>query len=197
MRPAFWPNTPDILAGPLRRGPRAAFEVRLLLAALLVPTYGIYSGYELCENEPASELNEEYLHSEKYEIKDRDYSAPGSLAALVRRTNEIRRAHPTLWALRDVAFHGSDDDEHFLVWSRGRLDGEEGDALLVVANLDPHEAHETTVRLDLSALGLAHGVPYHLTDELTGDRYTWEGDAAYVRLDPQAGQVAHVLSLAR
>jgi starch synthase (maltosyl-transferring) len=192
MRPAFWPNTPDILAGPLRRGPRSAFAVRLVLASLLVPTYGIYSGYELCENEPASERNEEYLHSEKYEVKDRDYGAPGSIAPLIRQINEVRRRHPRLWALRDVHFHGSDDDEHVLVWSRGRV---EDDALLVVANLDPHHARETTVRLDLGALGIPPGVPFHLTDELTGDHYTWTGDAAYVRLDPAADQVAHVFSV--
>jgi starch synthase (maltosyl-transferring) len=95
-----------------------------------------------------------------------------------------------------VHFHGSDDDEHFLVWSRGRRAGDEGDVLLVVVNLDPHQAHETTVRLDLAALGLPSGTPYRLTDELTGDQFTWTGDAAYVRLDPHAGQVAHVLSLA-
>jgi starch synthase (maltosyl-transferring) len=192
MRPAFWPNTPDILAGPLRRGPRSAFAVRLVLASLLVPTYGIYSGYELCENEPASARNEEYLHSEKYEVKDRDYGAPGSIAPLIRQINEVRRRHPRLWALRDVHFHGSDDDEHVLVWSRGRV---EDDALLVVANLDPHHARETTVRLDLGALGIPPGVPFHLTDELTGDHYTWTGDAAYVRLDPAADQVAHVFSV--
>ena len=99
MRPAFWPNTPDILAGPLRRGPRAAFALRLVLAATLVPTYGIYSGYELCENEPASESNEEYLHSEKYELKDRDFAAFDSLAPFVRRAQrDPPRATPSVWA---------------------------------------------------------------------------------------------------
>ncbi len=193
MRPAFWPNTPDILAGPLRRGPRAAFALRLLLAATLVPTYGIYSGYELCENEPASESNEEYAHSEKYELKDRDYAAYDSLSPLIRRVNEIRRAHPGLWSLRDVRFHHSDDDQ-LLVYSRGHA---ASDLLLCVVNTDPHHAHETTVRIDLGALGLpAHG-SYHLVDELTGEAYTWSGDAAYVRLDPGAGQVAHLFHVTR
>jgi starch synthase (maltosyl-transferring) len=177
----------------LRRGPRAAFALRFVLAATLVPTYGIYSGYELCENEPAGELNEEYLHSEKYELKDRDFGAFDSLAPLLRRVNEVRSAHPGLWALRDVRFHHSDDDEHFLVYSRGNL--ARGDALLVVVHLDPHHAHETTVRLDLGALGLPPGTPYGLTDELTGETYTWTGADAYVRLDPAAGQVAHLFSL--
>ena len=192
MRPAFWPNTPDILSGPLRRGPRAAFELRLVLAATLVPTYGIYSGYELCENEPAAEINEEYLHSEKYELKERDFAAFDSLAPLIRRVNEIRRAHPSVWGLRDVRFHHSDDDEHFLVYSRGHADR---DLVLVVVNLDPHGVHETTVRLDLGAIGVPPATPFQVTDELTGETYTWSGPDAYVRLDPGAGQVAHVLSV--
>ncbi len=121
MRPAFWPNTPDILSGPLRRGPRGAFALRLVLAATLVPTYGIYSGYELCENEPAGEGNEEYAHSEKYELKERDYAAHDTLAPFIARCNEVRRAHPDLWALRDIRFHHSDDDQ-VLVYSRGHVD---------------------------------------------------------------------------
>jgi starch synthase (maltosyl-transferring) len=194
MRPAFWPNTPDILGGPLRRGPRSAFALRLVLAATLVPTYGIYSGYELCENEPASESNEEYLHSEKYELKDRDYTAFDSLAPLLRRINASRRAHPDVWALRDLRFHHSDDDVHFLAYTRGHADG---DLLLVVVNLDPHQAHDTTVRLDLGAVGLPPATPYRLHDELSGDDYTWTGDAGFVRLDPAAGQVAHVFHVTR
>ncbi len=193
MRPAFWPNTPDILSGPLRRGPRSAFALRLVLAATLVPTYGIYSGYELGENEPASESNEEYLHSEKYELKDRDFGADGSLAPLVQRVNEVRRAHPGLWALRDIRFHHCDDGEHLLAYSRGRAD--RGDLLLVVVNLDPHAAHETTIRLDLGALGLPPSTPYRVVDELTGDTYTWTGADQYVRLDPTVGQVAHVFDV--
>jgi starch synthase (maltosyl-transferring) len=193
MRPAFWPNTPDILAGALRRGPRSAFAIRLVLAATLVPTYGIYSGYELCENEPASESNEEYAHSEKYELKDRDYTAFDSLAPVIRQVNQIRRAHPSVWALRDIRFHHS-DDEQVLVYSRGHADS---DLLLCVVNLDPHHAHETTVRLDLVALGLPTQGHYQVLDELTGETYTWSGDAAYVRLDPIAGHVAHLFHVTR
>ena len=94
MRPNFWPNTPDILSGPLRGGPPAAFALRLVLAATLAPSYGIYSGYELCENEPASPDNEEYLGSEKYELKHRDFSRRGTLAPLVKAVNATRRRHP-------------------------------------------------------------------------------------------------------
>jgi starch synthase (maltosyl-transferring) len=193
MRPAFWPNTPDILSGPLRRGPRSAFALRLVLAATLVPTYGMYSGYELCENEPASESNEEYAHSEKYEIKDRDYGAFDTLAPFIARCNEVRRSHPGLWDLRDIRFHHS-DDEQLIVYSRGQVDT---DLLLCVVNMDPVQAHESTVRLDLGALGLSNGAAYQLHDELTGERYTWSGEANYVRLDPVAGQVAHLFHVTR
>ena len=194
MRPSFWPNTPDILDDiVLRNAPPAAFALRFVLAATLVPLYGIYSGYELCENEPASETNTEYLHSEKYELKHRDYDDPSSLAPLIRSMNEIRRRHPTVWTLPDVRFHHS-DDERFLVYSRGHADT---DLLLCVVLLDPHAAHDTTVRLDLGALGLPTDRPYQCHDELTGDTYVWGGESAYVRLDPVHGQVAHVLHVTR
>ena len=191
MRPAFWPNTPDILSGPLRQGPRSAFALRLVLAATLVPTYGIYSGFELCENEPASEKNEEYAASEKYELKDRDYTAVDSLAPMVKVMNGIRRNHPDLWALRDIQFHHS-DNEQLLVYTRGHADRE---LLLCVVNLDPDEAQETIVRLDLAAIGLSQALPYRVNDELSGDAYTWRGADNFVRLDPAVGQVAHVFSV--
>src|SRR5205807_684184 len=96
MRPNFWPNTPDILSGPLRNGPPAAFAGRLVLAATLSPSWGMYSGFELCENEPASPANEEYRHSEKYEIRTRNFEQPGTLAPLATSINAIRRKHPAL-----------------------------------------------------------------------------------------------------
>ncbi|MDQ2649864.1 MAG: alpha-1,4-glucan--maltose-1-phosphate maltosyltransferase, partial [Actinomycetota bacterium] len=179
---------PDILSGPLRRGPRAAFALRYVLAATLVPTYGVYSGYELGENEPASESNEEYAHSEKYELKDRDYTAPDSLAPLLRAVNAIRRRHPDVWGLRDIRFHHS-DNEQFLAYSRGHADRS---LLLCIVNLDPEHPQDTIVRLDLGAMGLSHSVPYQVIDELTGDSYTWRGPDNYVRLDPAADQVAHI-----
>jgi starch synthase (maltosyl-transferring) len=188
MRPSFWPNTPDILDEHLRNAPPSAFALRFILAATLVPLYGVYSGYELCENEPASLTNTEYLHSEKYEIKKRDYDAPGSLAPLFRTVNDIRRRHDGVWSLRDIRFHHS-DNEQVLAYSRGHASR---DLLLCVVNLDPHDAQVTMVRLDLGALGLPHDVRYHLRDELTGDTYEWHGEAGYVRLDPAAGHVAHI-----
>ncbi|MEQ1786281.1 MAG: alpha-1,4-glucan--maltose-1-phosphate maltosyltransferase [Acidimicrobiales bacterium] len=193
MRPSFWPNTPDILDEHLRHAPPSAFASRLVLAATLVPLYGIYSGYELGENEPANDTTTEYRSSEKYELKARSFDQPHSIAPLVRAVNHVRRRHPDLWALRDVRFHHS-DDERFLVYSRGHV---ATDLLLCVVLLDTSEALDTTVRLDLGALGLPADQPYTLHDELSGDTYVWEGSSAYVRLDPAVGQVAHLLHVTR
>jgi starch synthase (maltosyl-transferring) len=192
MRPNFWPNTPDILSGPLRHGPPAAFLLRFVLAATLVPSYGMYSGYELFENEPASDDNEEYLNSEKYEIRRRDWSRPDSMAPFIGRVNEIRHRHPAFQRLRDIRFHHSANDR-FLVWSRGSVPA--GDLVLVVVNLDPHNAQETVLGLDLPAMGLPIQGPYQAVDELGGETYMWDGPSPYVRLDPTAGQVAHIMSL--
>jgi len=190
MRPNFWPNTPDILADPLRNGSPAVFKQRLVLAATLVPSYGIYSGYELVENAPASTANEEYLYSEKYEVKQRDWDDPGSLAPFVTVLNDIRRRHPALAELGSIRFHGT-FNEHMLAYSKRSADG--SDALLVVVNLDPHSAHDDTVVLDLDILGMPSNRPFTALDELTGVTYTWQGPSAYVRLDPMTA--AHVFSL--
>src|SRR5690606_21404963 len=128
---------------------------------------------------------------EKYELKARDYTRADSLAPLVRTVNAVRRRHAELFTLPDVRFHHA-DDERFLVYSRGHR---ERGLLLVVVNLDPHEAHDTTARLDLGALGLPFNEPYHVHDELTGDTWEWHGSDAWVRLDPHAGQVAHLFTV--
>ncbi|HEX6421148.1 MAG TPA: alpha-1,4-glucan--maltose-1-phosphate maltosyltransferase [Acidimicrobiales bacterium] len=191
MRPNFWTNTPDILAGPLRNGPPAAFLVRYVLAATLVPNYGMYSGYELFENQPASDANEEYLDSEKYELRRRDWGRSDSMAPFIARVNAIRRVHPALRWLRNIRFHGSANDR-FLVWTRGHL--HEGDLVMVVVNLDSHHAQETVLDLDLGAVGLPWQGPYEAHDELTGETYLWDGNRPYVRLDPTQRQVAHILT---
>ncbi len=190
MRPNFWPNTPDILAHPLRNGGPAAFRQRLVLAATLVPSYGIYGGYELMENAPASETNEEYLYSEKYEVKHRNWDDPASLAPLVAQLNDIRRRHPALAELGNVRFHGT-FNEHMLAYSKRSADG--SDTVLVVVNIDPFAPHEDTVVLDLEALGMPAHRPFTAYDELSGAVYTWQGPSAYVRLDPYTA--AHVFSL--
>jgi starch synthase (maltosyl-transferring) len=191
MRPNFWPNTPDILSGPLRLGPPAAFALRLVLAATMSPSYGVYSGYELYENVPASETNEEYLNSEKYEIKDRDYSRPDSLAPLMLSLNHIRRRHPALQRLRSIRFH-STTNPAIIAYSKLSDDGT--DAVLTVVNLDPHWVQDALLQLDLVAVGLPSDRPYWVVDELSGERYQWQGWTPYVRLDPTY-RVAHVLDL--
>jgi starch synthase (maltosyl-transferring) len=191
MRPNFWPNTPDILSGPLRNGTPQAFKLRFLLAALLVPSYGVYSGYELMENEPMAQTNEEYFHSEKYELRHRNYDDPRSIASWMAGINEIRRRHPAFARLRNVRFHGS-SNANVLCWSKVSDDG--SDIVLIVANLDPWSTQESTLDLDLGSLGLPWDRPFEAYDELTGQSFTWQGGSPYVRLDPWY-DVAHVLHL--
>jgi starch synthase (maltosyl-transferring) len=194
FRPNFWPNTPDILAGPLRDGNPSAFRIRATLAATMSPNWGLYSGYELVENQWASETNEEYLDSEKYEIKHRDWeAAEPDLSPYLARLNAIRREHPALRELRTLRFHGSTDDEHLLVYSKTDVEG--GDAVLVVVNLDPAGAHEGLLHLDLGRLGVPWSGPFTVRDELTGEAYTWDGPQPYVRLDPASGVEAHVFAV--
>ena len=189
FRPNFWPNTPDILAGVLRDGPREAFELRAVLAALLSPSWGVYSGFELCENRPQSPENEEYHDSEKYRIISRDWSTHGSLAPLLTKLNQVRHEH---WCTRDlssIVFHHT-DHEAILAWSY--RDGE--DRLLVIAGFDVGATTEGTVHLDLGALGLDESRPFVVRDELTGESWEWHGSSNYVRFD--AGErIAHVFSI--
>ena len=191
MRPNFWPNTPDILSGPLRDGPLAAFRLRLLLAATLVPSYGIYRGYEWGENESQSEANEEYRRSEKYELKDRGWDDEAPLAPLLRSINASRRRHPALQRLRGLHFHGS-GNPFILAYSRISDDGD--DVVLCVVNLDPDHVQEDVLSLDLTVLGLPWAEPFRAHDELSGATYTWQGDHPYVRLDPADGP-GHLLHL--
>ncbi|MFG3320545.1 alpha-1,4-glucan--maltose-1-phosphate maltosyltransferase [Streptomyces sp. NPDC048171] len=189
MRPNFFANTPDILHAYLQTGGRPAFEVRAVLAATLSPTWGIYSGYELCEHTPLREGSEEYLDSEKYQLKPRDWAAAAregrTIAPLITKLNTIRRDHPALHRLRNLRFHRTDNDA-LIAYSK-RLGS---DAVLVVANLDPHRTQEATISLDMPQLGLDwhETVPVH--DELTGRTYHW-GRTNYVRLEP-GGAPAHV-----
>ena len=195
MRPNFWPNTPDILAHPLRNGSAAAFKLRVLLAATLSPSYGIYSGYELIENEPMSDENEEYFHAEKYELRRRNWADPRSLAPFVKLLNRIRHRHPAFTRLRTIRFHQSSND-HILAFSKQTED--RSDTVLVVVNLDPSRTQEDELDLDLGALGLADDVSFAAYDELTEQSFTWHGRRAYVRLDPtqNVGHVLHLRSLA-
>ncbi|MEY2567410.1 MAG: hypothetical protein QOE35_1939 [Actinomycetota bacterium] len=191
MRPNFWPNTPDILSGPLRNGPVSAFKQRLVLAATSVPSYGIYSGYELGENEPASDTNEEYLHSEKYEVKHRDWADPTSIAPYITRINAIRHRHPALCGLRNITLQHTDNDQ-IIAWSKHSDDRR--DIVLVILNLDPRNVQECTLSLDLGILGLPWDAAIEAYDELTAQTFEWWGPHHYIRLDPLS-EPAHVLAL--
>ncbi|MFD4723594.1 alpha-1,4-glucan--maltose-1-phosphate maltosyltransferase [Streptomyces seoulensis] len=194
MRPNFFANTPDILHAYLQQGGRPAFEVRAILAATLSPTWGIYSGYELCENEPLKAGSEEYWDSEKYQLKPRDWEAAAreghTIAPLITRLNEIRRENPALHQLRDIHFHHADQDGVIVYSKRSG-----SNTVLVVANLDPHHTQEATVSLDMPQLGLDWHESVPVRDLLTGESYHW-GRANYVRLEP-GRRPAHVFSVLR
>ncbi|MEX0659802.1 MAG: alpha-1,4-glucan--maltose-1-phosphate maltosyltransferase [Egibacteraceae bacterium] len=190
-RPNFWPNTPDILTEFLQTGGRAAFKLRLVLAALLSPAYGIYSGYELCEAEPLEPGSEEYFESEKYRFRPRDWERTDSLAPYIARINRIRRAHPVFAQLRNIWFHHIGNDA-LLCFSK--VDEHRQGAILAIVNLDPHHPQEGLTWLDLWQLGLEHAGPFEAHDLLTETTYIWHGAENYVRLDP-AIESAHVLRL--
>ncbi|MFN2625723.1 MAG: alpha amylase C-terminal domain-containing protein, partial [Mycobacteriales bacterium] len=191
MRPNFFVNTPDILHAYLQDGGPPAFAIRAVLAAMLSPTWGVYSGYELAERTPLREGSEEYLDTEKFQYKPRDWNQP-SLAPYLRRLNEIRRAHPALHWLRNLRFHGTEDDAVIAFSKRDTS----GDTVLVVVNMDPHNVRETTVHLNMPAVGADWHETLELHDEVDDSTYYWHGPHNYVRLDPFQ-HPAHVFSVRR
>ncbi len=192
MRPNFFVNTPDILHAFLQYGGPPAFKIRAVLAAMGSPSYGVYAGYELYEHVAVKPGSEEYLDSEKYQVRVRDWEGAAgtghSLAPYLTELNRIRREHPALQLLRNVTIHSSDDD-HILVFSK--TDGD--DSVITVLNLDPHSTRETTVHLDLPALGFDWDDTFVVVDELSGEKFTW-GAHNYVRLDPHH-EPAHILAV--
>jgi starch synthase (maltosyl-transferring) len=194
MRPNFFVNTPDILHEYLVHGGPAAFAIRAVLAAMLSPSWGVYSGYELFEHLNLRPGSEEYLDSEKYQLRPRDFAAAQadgrSLAPLLTRLNEIRHEHPALHGLRNLRLHHVDSDD--LIAFSKRDEGT-GDTILVVCTVNPHEPREATATLDLPALGLDWQTGFSVRDLLSGAQYRW-GERNYVRLDPQAN-VAHIFEL--
>jgi len=195
MRPNFFVNTPDILHEYLQHGGPPAFRVRAVLAALLSPTWGVYSGFELCENVPVRPGSEEYLDSEKYAYRPRDWKeaeqAPNGIAPLLTSLNMIRKAHPALHWLRNLRFHYVDQPGMICFSKRSSRDA---DTVLVVVNLDPYQPREATVWLDMAALGMDDQSQFVVADELTGESYRW-GQANYVRLDPAIAP-AHIFTVA-
>jgi starch synthase (maltosyl-transferring) len=198
LRPNFFANTPDILHEYLQQGGRPAFMVRLILAATLSPSYGIYSGFELCENRAFAAGSEEYLDSEKYQHKTWDWDRPGNIKELVSAVNRIRRAHPALALSRNLRFLESSNPK---IIAYAKTTPNLADVLVTVVNLDPHNVQDGTIRLvpelfhrtERSKV-LLEEVPasYELTDLLTESTYTWRAEWNYVRLDP-TWMPAHIL----
>jgi starch synthase (maltosyl-transferring) len=256
MRPNFFANTPDILHEYLQHGGPVAFKIRAVLASMLSPSWGIYSGYELYENTPLRPGSEEYLDSEKYQYRPRDWEAAArdglGIAPFITDLNRIRNSHPSLRWMRNLRFHQVDQPELICfskrvsgreitdagtgsgsvyragtiserssgptapqpssggsaprgvsvgetavtgIWDTGVQDGAVSDTVLAVVNLDPHQAREATVQLDLPALGIDWHEGFTVTDELSGESYRW-GQANYVRLDP-AVRPAHIFTVTR
>jgi len=190
FRPNLWPNTPDILHEYLQHGGRPAFIARLVLAATLGANYGIYGpAYELCENIPREAGSEEYLNSEKYEIKRRDMHDPASLRPFISRVNAIRRENPALQSDRNLQFHTIDNDQ-LLCYSKRTSD--KRSVIVTVVNLDPVWTQSGFLELPAEDLGIDLRHPYRMVDLITGAKFTWQGTRNYVELRPTEVP-AHIL----
>ena len=197
FEPNFWPNTPDILHKSLQEGGRTAFMQRLILAATLTANYGIYGpAYELGENSPAKPSpgkteSEEYLDSEKYEIRQRDRNQPHSLVPLITNLNNIRRANPALQSNASLHFHNVDNNQ-LMCYSKSAG----ANTILVAINLDPREEQGGWIDLDLGRLGIPYNQNFDVEDLLTGIHYTWHDRSNYVALRPDV-QPAHIFRITR
>ena len=194
LRGNLFANTPDILHEYLQHGGRPAFRTRLLLAATLLPLYGIYSGYELSENVAVKPGSEEYMDSEKYELRYRDWDAPGNLKDEIALLNRIRRQNRALQLYTNITFHGTENQQILFYVKRVATND-----LLIIVNLDPLRVQETMVTVPLDLLGIGADEPFVVEDLLTGARYTWRGARNYVRLDPnvQPGHLLKIVELPR
>ena len=194
FRPNLWPNTPDILTEYLQFGGRPAFMTRLVLAATLGTSYGIYGpAFELCENRPFAPGSEEYLNSEKYEIRSWEIERPDSLKELIARVNRIRRENPALRQDHNLQFHPVDNDQ-IIAYSKASED--QSNLILVVVNLDPYHTQSGWLELPLESLGLSPDQPFQVHDLLSDGRYFWQGPRNYVELNPQ-GVPAHIFRVRR
>jgi starch synthase (maltosyl-transferring) len=188
----LWPNTPDILPPYLQDGGRPAFMIREVLAATLSPVYGIYSGYELAENTPMSG-REEYLDSEKYQYKERDWNAPGNIKDWITCLNQIRKTNRALQFKDNLRFYDTDNDSIIFY---GKMTAARENIILVVVNLDPHAKQHSFVDVPIDEFGSMEGDVYQVHDLLSDARYIWHGRRNYVELDPQI-QPAHVFRVRR
>jgi len=192
FRPNLWPNTPDILTEYLQSGGRPAFVTRLVLAATLGASYGIYGpAFELCENRPRQRGSEEYLDAEKYEIKHWQLDRPDSLKDFIARVNRIRKENPALQNDWSLSFHQV-DNEQLICYSKGTEDLK--NVIVVVVNLDPHYTQSGWVELDLDKLGVDTHQPYEMHDLLADARYLWQGQRNYVDINPHVVP-AHIFRL--
>jgi starch synthase (maltosyl-transferring) len=193
FRPNLWPNTPDILPEYLQFGGRPAFMSRLVLAATLGASYGIYGpAFELLEHAPREPGSEEYLNSEKYQLRHWDLDRPDSLRELITRVNRIRREHRALQSNRSLKFHDI-DNEAIIAYSKSTADGE---IILVTVNLDPQHRQSGWLTLDPAIFGLDPAASFQVHDLLTDSRFLWHGARNYVELDPHS-LPAHVFRIRR
>jgi starch synthase (maltosyl-transferring) len=194
FRPNFWPNTPDILPEYLQFGGRNGFMVRLVLAATMSANYGIYGpAFELMEHEPREPGSEEYLDSEKYQLRQWNLRRADSLRDFIARVNRIRRDNPALQHDGNLEFHDIDNDS-LIAYSKTADEG--GDSVLVIVNLDPHHTQTGWLRLDLTPLGVPADNAFQAHDLLSGARFLWKGARNYVALDP-AHTPAHLFRIRR
>ena len=192
FRGNLWPNTPDILPFVLQDGGRPAFMFRAVLAATLSSSYGIYSGYELCENE-ALPGREEYLDSEKYQFKARDWNAPGNIKDWIARLNQIRKENRALHLYDNLRFYQADND---MILFYGKMTAARDNIILIVVNLDPHRKQNSYVDVPIDQFGSMEGDAYQVHDLLSDARYIWHGRRNYVELDPEI-QPAHIFRVRR
>jgi starch synthase (maltosyl-transferring) len=194
FRPNLWPNTPDILTEELQQGGRPAFMARLVLAATLGASYGIYGpAFELCENRPREAGSEEYLNSEKYEIAQWNIERDDSVKEFIGLVNRVRRENPALHSNERLQFHRT-DHEQLICYSKSTAD--RSNVMLVVVNLSPHHTHSGWVHLDLDSLGLDAQHPFQVQDLLTNVSYRWDGLRNYVELNPHTAP-AHIFLVHR
>ena len=194
MRPNLFVNTPDILTAYLQYGGPSAFAIRATLAATLAPTWGVYAGFELFEHVAVKPGSEEYLDSEKYQLRPRDWDnalASGhTLAPYITMLNELRREHRALQTLRGLTFHNVDNDK---IIAYSRRDGD--DIAIVICTLDPYGTQEATVHFDMAALGLDWSDDFRAQDAITNSSWVW-GPHTYVRIDPNQA-CAHIVRVRR
>lgn len=193
FRGNFFTNTPDILPLHLQTGGRPAFIQRAVLATTLLPIYGIYSGFELCENTPIAPGKEEYLDSEKYQFKGRDWNAPGNIKDILTALNRARRDHRALQEYRNLRFHPSDNDQ---VIFYSKMTAARDSIVLVAVNLDPHNFQSAWLTVPVAEFGASEGEVYEVRDVITGEVYRWNGARNFVALDPKT-RPAHVLEVRR